>query len=161
MLVIEIIPEVKRYMSMKRPTPGCFFACRNMVFIIVLFFPKKKQIKEEEKLTVKLWQSYPSVWMFVSWSTVCRSVQQNLLPISPCRSLPISIGWMRGSEGRGREGQCETVLILIITSVEDAVCFHWGLLGTRCPKLFCYTTIKLQVLKLIFLLTQQIQRHIF
>lgn len=90
------------------------------------------------------------------WSMLASAVK----PVAnPLRSVPHPppIGWLRGSGGR--EG--ETVLILIITSVEDTVRFHWGSSGTRCPKLCCYTTTKQQVLKIRFLLTQQIQTDIF
>lgn len=73
----------------------------------------------------------------------------------PLRSIPLPPShWMnervRGEREKGGRGG-ETVLILIITSVEDTVCFHWGSCGTQCPKVFCYTTTKLQVLKLRFL----------
>lgn len=70
----------------------------------------------------------------------------NLVPVSPC--LPSAAASSRphwtnaeGQRGAGaggeREREGETGLILVITSVEDAVCFHWVLVV---PTHFCYTT---------------------
>lgn len=58
----------------------------------------------------------------------------NLSPLlCPTPSLPQNK--REGQRGEGEaEREGETLLILIIASVEDTVCFHRGSLGTRCPK---------------------------
>lgn len=60
--------------------------------------------------------------------------------------------WEGRVRGEWEEGSRagETVLIHIMTSVEDTVCFHWGSLSTLCPKVFCCTTTKLQILNTFF-----------
>lgn len=156
---------------MTEPTPGCFFACWNMVLIIFISLPQTNPPKKKEKLTVKGWWRYPYKRLSISadyykeelasLSTVCWPAWRNLLPVYPVSPPPHPPSCWINERVRGEweEGSRagETVLIHIMTSVEDTVCFHWGSPSTLCPKVFCCTTTKLQILNTFFFLMQQIE----
>lgn len=118
MLAIEIITQLNRYMSMMQPTPGCFFACWNIVLIIFYSPETRSRWKlNHVKATSKL-KSRSDKCIHVNECLLaeveCWPGQQNLLPISPLGSVPLPpcvplsvppIGRMRGSEGRGGQGE--------------------------------------------------------
>lgn len=143
----------------------------------LLFSRNKKQMKTKPcesnvKTKVKIWQVYPCEWMFVSWSRVLARAAKpvvNLPPrICPSPSLPPSVRpshWtnerVRGERRTGgREG--EAVLI-----PHNHICWRHCMFPLRLigysvsQKCFCYTTTKLQVLKLRFPPAQQMQTNIF
>lgn len=134
-----------------QPTPGCFFACWNTVLIIFIYLHKRKLTKQnwkKTKLKAIFWWKCPFECLGFIERAVCllkytmlastvKPVANLSPPLCPSPSLPLD-------ESEGREGGGGgTVLILIITSVQDTVCVHWGSLGTQCPKVFCYITTKL------------------
>lgn len=116
---------------------------------------KKRQLKADEDIHIRDSISadyYKEV--LASLSTVCWPVWRNLLPVYPVSPPPHPPSCWINERVRGEweEGSRagETVLIHIMTSVEDTVCFHWGSLSTLCPKVFCCTTTKLQILNTFF-----------
>lgn len=143
--MLEITTELDRYMKVMRPTPGCFFACLTMVWIIFNNLKLKSHADSYKELFARS----------MKYVGQCSDISPNPSALPP--SLPPSLPFIQWEGQRGRE----TVLILPFPSVEDTVCFHWGSLSSLCPKTCCYATTEQRVLQISFyIMTQQTQTDI-